>query len=312
MRPESVELYKKYNQPFRSLVRTCGSCEKVEIPASPTPITDLVMKRRTVDKIIPLLAEIICENDQMDCFGYSLLSKFKSEAEILIHMGRVSIATLYQTVMESLEYLILKGNAIMVPERMSQLSIISSSLIGLETNPQEWMKLQFKHITKFPQLTCSSCHDTTCFSCGVAPFHTNQTCTEHMQMKISDQQGSIELLQTLTWQLTNSKKCPNCSVMINRDEGCNKVECLYCGYKFCWHCRGEFENGNCGYYRCQLAGITAENQPMPTTDIVNFTNNRRRLGYQMCSRFNPGSKRMLTKILLFFNFQSEAMVPTQI
>jgi hypothetical protein len=62
-----------------------------------------------------------------------------------------------------------------------------------------------------------------------------------MKVLLTKKQGSSEYLKTLSWQLNNSKRCPNCSVMITRDEGCNKVECLLCGHKFCW-----FENFNLG------------------------------------------------------------------
>ena len=151
---------------------------------------------------------------------------------------------------------------------MSFLSAISSKLVGLESEPHDWMVLQFKHITKFPDVICDSCHHTSCFSCGAAPFHTNQTCSQHMEFMINSKQGSNDLIETLNWQLQNSKKCPNCSVMIFRDDGCNKVDCLYCGHKFCWHCRGEFENGKCGFYRCQLTGITAENQPKTSSSEI--------------------------------------------
>jgi hypothetical protein len=78
------------------------------------------------------------------------------------------------------------------------------------------------------------CYETMCFSCGVAPYHQGRNCQEYMSHLITTQQGSEETLQTLIWKLANSKRCPNCSVLINREEGCNKVDCLFCGHKFCW------------------------------------------------------------------------------
>lgn len=48
----------------------------------------------------------------------------------------------------------------------------------------------------------------------------------------------------------NSRPCPNCSVMINRDEGCNKVDCLLCGYRFCWRCGSGWSQQKCGFYQC--------------------------------------------------------------
>ena len=104
-----MALYNKYNQPFRSLVRTCGGCEQVELQASPLPLSDLISKRRAVDTILPLLTEIVCENDNIDCYGYSLLGKFKAESQISLQKGRVSIAHLYDNLIEALEYLISKG-----------------------------------------------------------------------------------------------------------------------------------------------------------------------------------------------------------
>lgn len=59
--------------------------------------------------------------------------------------------------------------------------------------------------------------------------------------------------------------------MINRDEGCNKVDCLLCGYRFCWRCgsgwsqvyiyifilecvcvvtHSLFYQQTCGFYQC--------------------------------------------------------------
>jgi hypothetical protein len=38
--------------------------------------------------------------------------------------------------------------------------------------------------------------------------------------------------------------------MINRDEGCNKVDCLLCGYRFCWKCGSGWSQQTCGFYKC--------------------------------------------------------------
>ncbi|KAH6572232.1 hypothetical protein BASA60_006733 [Batrachochytrium salamandrivorans] len=73
-------------------------------------------------------------------------------------------------------------------------------------------------------------------------------------------------LMCLEWKLENSKRCPNCSVLINRDEGCNKVDCLYCGHKFCWQCLGQFEKGRCAYYRCQLVGVNNDTTSLKLLD----------------------------------------------
>lgn len=46
--------------------------------------------------------------------------------------------------------------------------------------------------------------------------------------------------------------CPNCSILINREEGCNQVSCAYCDFKFCWNCLGVFDEGKCGFYKCVM------------------------------------------------------------
>src|SRR5690606_7694475 len=54
---------------------------------------------------------------------------------------------------------------------------------------------------------------------------------------------------TIQWKLSNTNPCPNCCILIHRDDGCNKVDCMLCGYRFCWICR-EAWGVACGFFRC--------------------------------------------------------------
>jgi hypothetical protein len=143
----------------------------------------------------------------------------------------------------------------------------------LELDVDEWNKLQFKHIATFPHiqwylsLNSPHCAASMCFSCGSVPFHHDLSCVQHMRTQIH---GICPEAETIKWKLANSKACPNCSTLITRDEGCNKVDCLVCGHQFCWHCLGSFENGLCGYYRCQV--IPQQKQADQTKDLVSFVN----------------------------------------
>lgn len=33
---------------------------------------------------------------------------------------------------------------------------------------------------------------------------------------------------------SNLQRCPNCRVVVQRSEGCNKLKCVVCGYLFCF------------------------------------------------------------------------------
>ncbi|KAL4158608.1 hypothetical protein PRNP1_004384 [Phytophthora ramorum] len=59
--------------------------------------------------------------------------------------------------------------------------------------------------------------------------------------------------ETANWILANTKKCPKCSVRIEKNQGCNHMTCRSCNYEFCWICMEGWDkhgSGTGGYYKC--------------------------------------------------------------
>jgi hypothetical protein len=132
-------------------------------------------------------------------------------------------------------------------------NIISSKLIQLRPSFQEeGRQLQFQHIAHFPSTRCSHCQAKFCFQCGEATWHFPRTCEEYLQKrinklrKIAPPDPSVE---SLSWKIQNSKRCPNCAVFIYHEHGCHKMTCLYCGFQFCWICRYAWSE-QCGFFKC--------------------------------------------------------------
>eukprot|EP00794_Sanderia_malayensis_P007348 gene7349-8167_t len=46
------------------------------------------------------------------------------------------------------------------------------------------------------------------------------------------------------WIKDNAKKCPYCSVIIQRSEGCNKMTCYKCHNNFCWLCMQKLDKSS--------------------------------------------------------------------
>ncbi|KAF9947999.1 hypothetical protein BGZ72_010088 [Mortierella alpina] len=61
---------------------------------------------------------------------------------------------------------------------------------------------------------------------------------------------------TIQWKLSNTNPCPNCCILIHRDDGCNKVDCMLCGHRFCWICREAWGVG-CGFFKCGRQPVDA-------------------------------------------------------
>ncbi|EAR93719.4 IBR domain protein (macronuclear) [Tetrahymena thermophila SB210] len=51
------------------------------------------------------------------------------------------------------------------------------------------------------------------------------------------------------WLSLNTKKCPRCQVLIEKNKGCMHMHCTNCKFHFCWLCLGEYVNHN-DFYSC--------------------------------------------------------------
>jgi len=59
--------------------------------------------------------------------------------------------------------------------------------------------------------------------------------------------------ETANWILANTKRCPKCQTRIEKNQGCNHMQCQQCKYDFCWMCLGPWgDHGGTtgGYYKC--------------------------------------------------------------
>ena len=93
-----------------------------------------------------------------------------------------------------------------------------------------------------------ACDHNFCFRCG-DDAHEPSSCAhlEAWTIKCSNES------ETANWILVNTKKCPHCTSRIEKNQGCNHINCKVCKHEFCWICMGawsEHGQGTGGYYKC--------------------------------------------------------------
>ncbi|KIJ40391.1 hypothetical protein M422DRAFT_209809, partial [Sphaerobolus stellatus SS14] len=84
---------------------------------------------------------------------------------------------------------------------------------------------------------CPSCMVSVCTHCH-EDAHAGMTCAQRKRHK--DAQSAEEERLTQEWVDNNGvKRCPRCSIWIQKSEGCNHMTCA-CGAHICWKCMGVF------------------------------------------------------------------------
>jgi IBR domain, a half RING-finger domain len=82
-----------------------------------------------------------------------------------------------------------------------------------------------------------------CESCGtewMESIHNNyflERITKIFKMDLSEFFSNI-------YEEAFTESCPECSVYISRNGGCNHMTCKHCKYEFCWYCKQKYANHN--------------------------------------------------------------------
>ena len=98
------------------------------------------------------------------------------------------------------------------------------------------------------------CGARFCFRCA-EPTHAPLSCAMLAKWTEKCKQEAT----TAEWMLENTKKCPECHVRIEKNQGCNHMVCPHCQHNFCWVCLQDWELHNTtSVYVCNKFGADDE------------------------------------------------------
>lgn len=95
------------------------------------------------------------------------------------------------------------------------------------------------------KVECSLCKSTYCFKCGIE-YHAPTDCDviKKWLTKCADDS------ETANYISAHTKDCPKCHVCIEKNGGCNHMQCSKCKFDFCWMCLGDWKSHGSEYYEC--------------------------------------------------------------
>lgn len=92
---------------------------------------------------------------------------------------------------------------------------------------------------------CVNCKSRFCFKCGFS-YHAPTDCEtiKRWLTKCADDS------ETANYISANTKDCPKCNICIEKNGGCNHMQCFNCKHDFCWMCLGDWRTHGSEYYEC--------------------------------------------------------------
>lgn len=106
------------------------------------------------------------------------------------------------------------------------------------------MVVQAKQL-KAKRVICTECNSMFCFKCGI-DYHAPTDCDviKKWLTKCADDS------ETANYISAHTKDCPKCHVCIEKNGGCNHMQCTKCKHDFCWMCLQDWKTHGSEYYEC--------------------------------------------------------------
>lgn len=95
------------------------------------------------------------------------------------------------------------------------------------------------------EVKCERCSTPFCFKCLEEP-HAPAECEMIKMWRKKEQDDS----ETANWMVVNTRPCPKCRRVTEKNGGCNHMKCPQCGLDWCWVCEGEWEKHGTSWYKC--------------------------------------------------------------
>ncbi|XP_054162341.1 potential E3 ubiquitin-protein ligase ariadne-2-like [Oppia nitens] len=95
------------------------------------------------------------------------------------------------------------------------------------------------------RVICSECKSSYCFQCG-GDYHTPTHCNT-IKLWLTKCEDDSE---TANYISAHTKDCPKCHICIEKNGGCNHMQCYSCKHDFCWMCLGDWKTHGSEYYEC--------------------------------------------------------------
>lgn len=95
------------------------------------------------------------------------------------------------------------------------------------------------------KVNCKMCTTSFCFRCGT-DYHAPTDCQiiRKWLTKCADDS------ETANYISAHTKDCPKCHICIEKNGGCNHMQCFNCKHDFCWMCLGDWKAHGSEYYEC--------------------------------------------------------------
>ncbi|XP_064086283.1 potential E3 ubiquitin-protein ligase ariadne-2-like [Macrobrachium nipponense] len=95
------------------------------------------------------------------------------------------------------------------------------------------------------RVNCTNCKTQFCYKCG-GDYHAPTDCEtiKRWLTKCADDS------ETANYISAHTKDCPKCHICIEKNGGCNHMQCYNCKHDFCWMCLGCWKTHGSEYYEC--------------------------------------------------------------